>query len=66
MGLSNCQNWVAGVVSRPGSKGLLEDGDGRFWGSQVGLSGDRMGERCLEMARSWIPSERKGYRSWRN
>jgi hypothetical protein len=59
MGRSNCQDWVAGAVRRLEAAGLLGRGEGRFWDEQVGCSGDRMGERCLETGWAWIPSERK-------
>ena len=59
IGRGNCQNWVAGAVRRLEAAGLLRSGEGQFWDEQVGCSGDRIGERCLETGRSWIPAERK-------
>lgn len=55
MGMGNCQDWVADVVTmlERADIDLVPGGEGTFWREMINLGADQMKDRCIETGREW-------------
>ncbi|KAJ6015348.1 hypothetical protein N7540_009939 [Penicillium herquei] len=53
-GIGNCQDWVAGAVSKLEHAGFVSSEEGKFWKSMINRSSEEMKEECLQTGRTWI------------